>query len=302
MVERTLESQRRSWRQTLAGGLLRTARPKQWAKNLLVLAAPGAAGVLGDHVGTVALAFVAFCLASSGTYYLNDVADLEADRRHPLKRQRPIPSGVVSVRLAVAVGVGLILGALALAWALRPEFFGMVALYLAFTTAYSIWLKHLPIVDLAIVAAGFLIRAIAGGVAVDVPISRWFLIVASFASLFMVIGKRVSEGLLVEDELGGTRPALTAYSRSYLLSMATMTAGVTVTAYCLWAFEQAARTDFPWFELTIIPFVLAVLRYGLLIDAGRAGAPEDVLLSDRAMQVLSVAWAVAFAIAIHFGR
>jgi decaprenyl-phosphate phosphoribosyltransferase len=111
----------------------------------------------------------------------------------------------------------------------------------------------------------------------------------------------VSESFIVEEELGSTRSTLTAYSRSYLLSMATMTAGVTVTAYCLWAFEQSARTDFPWFELTIIPFVLAVLRYGLLIDAGTASAPEDVFLSDRAMQILSLSWAATFALAIHFG-
>jgi decaprenyl-phosphate phosphoribosyltransferase len=293
----------RTWRTTLAGGLLRAARPKQWMKNGLVLAAPAAAGVLdqGDALGNVLLAFVAFCLASSGTYYLNDVADIQADRADPVKRFRPIALGVVPRRLAVAVGVALVLSSLALALAVNLGFLGVLALYLAMTTAYSLWLKHLPIVDIGVVAAGFILRAVAGGVAVDVPISRWFLIVASFGSLFMVAGKRHGEQVRMGGEGGPARATLDAYTPAYLHSVWTMASAVTVTAYCLWAFEQSQRTSFPWFELTIIPFVLAILRYALVLEAGKAAAPEDVLIRDRSMQVLSVVWGLLFGLAIYIG-
>ena len=281
--------------------MLRAARPKQWAKNLLVFAAPGAAGVLGEEVGTTLLAFAAFCLAASGTYYLNDLADREQDRRHPRKSQRAIASGLVSLRLALPVGLILVAAGLALASAVNLEFLGIVALYLAFTTSYSLWLKHMPVLDIGVVAAGFVIRAVAGGVAVDVPISRWFLIVTSFASLFMVVGRRHAEQTLEDLEVGTTRTTLSAYSASYLHSVWTMAAAITVTAYCLWAFEQAEGVDFPWFELTIIPFVLAILRYALLLDAGRADQPEDVFLLDRPLQLMSLAWALGFGLAVYVG-
>jgi decaprenyl-phosphate phosphoribosyltransferase len=281
--------------------MLRAARPKQWTKNVLVFAAPGAAGVLGEELGTTLLAFCAFCLAASGTYYLNDLADREQDRRHPAKRQRAIAAGLVSPRLALAAGLALLAAGLAVAYAVNLAFLGTVALYLAFTTSYSVWLKHVPVLDIGLVAAGFVIRAVAGGVAVDVPISRWFLIVTSFASLFMVVGRRQAEQGRAGLVPGSTRTTLSTYSTSYLQSVSTMAAAITLMAYCLWAFEQAEGTDFPWYELTIIPFVLAILRYALLLDAGRADQPEDVFLSDRPLQFMAAGWAAGFALAVYVG-
>lgn len=292
---------RPAWQATLPGGLLRAARPKQWAKNLLVFAAPGAAGVLGDELGTAALAFAAFCLAASGTYYLNDLADLEADRRHPAKARRAIASGVVPTPAALAGGVTLIAAGVGLALVVSLEFCGVVGLYLTFTTTYSLWLKDIPVIETGMVAAGFVIRAVAGAVAVDVPISRWFLIVTSFAALFMVVGRRQAEQRVAAIEPGWARAGRVTYSSGYLQSVSTMAGAVAVTAYCLWAFEQAEGRDLPWYELTIVPFVLALLRYGLLADAGRAGQPEDVFLSDRTLQILSLVWCVAFGLAVYVG-
>jgi hypothetical protein len=183
---------------SLARSLLRTARPKQWAKNVLVFAAPGAAGVLNepDELARTLVAFVAFCLAASGTYFLNDALDADADRHHPVKRFRPIAAGHLGVGTAKVIAVVLMLAALGVS---APFNSGKLALvvggYIAITVSYSLWLKHEPVVDLGAVAAGFVLRAIAGGVATDVPLSDWFLIVAGAGSLFIVTGKRHAEQL-----------------------------------------------------------------------------------------------------------
>jgi decaprenyl-phosphate phosphoribosyltransferase len=289
------------WRSTLAGGLLRTARPKQWLKNVLVFAAPGAAGVLG-HVQPLLrslLTFVVFCLAASGTYFLNDTVDLAADRVHPTKR-RPVAAGVVGVGLARAVGVGLALAGLGLSAVLGWKLILVIAIYLAVQVAYTVWLKHEPILDLAAVAAGFVLRAIAGGVAVPVPISEWFLIVATFGSLFMVTGKRSAEHSTMGAEGGTHRAALTAYTGTFLRSILITSSTVTIAAYCLWAFEnQKALHHGIWFQLSIVPFVLAMFRYGFLLDQGLGGQPEDVVLNDRTLQVMAVLWAAVFALGVY---
>lgn len=290
-------------RPSLLTGLIRGLRPKQWAKNLLVAAAPGAAGVLteGPVLADVLVGIAAFCLVSSGTYYLNDIRDLEADRLHPDKRHRPIAAGVVPVRLAVVVAAALMLAGLGLAAVVSAGFLGVVVGYLALTTSYSIWLKHIAVIDIVAIASGFIMRAIAGGVAADVPLSRWFVIVASFGSLFVVSGKRHGEHIDLGAEGHEVRPTLGAYSRNYLQYVWTMTSGVTLTAYCLWAFEQSPDdTDIPFFELSIVPFACFILRYALLLDQGRGGAPEDIVLSDRTLQALTVVWVVIFGCAVQF--
>jgi decaprenyl-phosphate phosphoribosyltransferase len=284
-------------RPSVARGLLRALRPKQWIKNVLVAAAPGAAGVLtqSDSIGKVALAFVSFCMVSSATYLFNDVGDMEEDRRHPTKRNRPIAAGIVTPRLAVATGVVLGLGGFAIAFAIRPAFLAVVAGYFAVTVAYTIWLKHMAVFDIAVVASGFIFRAIAGGVAVDVPISRWFLIVTSFGSLFVVAGKRYSEHVTMGAEREATRSTLAAYSRDYLRYVYTMASAVTLGGYFLWAFEQSSHEGaIPWFELSIGPVVLGILRYALLLDEGHGGAPEDIALHDRPIQVLGLIWLILF--------
>ena len=282
--------------------VIRALRPKQWAKNVLVVAAPGAAGVLsqGDVLGKVALAFVAFCLVSSATYLLNDVRDLESDRLHPTKRHRPIAAGELAVPHAIALGVLLLAVGLAVAALVRLEFLIVAVVYVAITASYTMWLKHVAVVDIVAIASGFILRAVAGGVAADVPLSRWFLIVASFGSLFVVSGKRHGEHIDLGDEGAEVRPTLGAYSRNYLQYVWTMTSGVTVAAYCLWAFEMAPREEaVPFYELSIVPFVTFILRYAMLLEQGHGGAPEDVVLGDRTLLVLAALWAAVFGAGVY---
>jgi decaprenyl-phosphate phosphoribosyltransferase len=288
---------------SVAVGLLRSLRPRQWAKNVLVAAAPAAAGVLteADVLLDVALGIVAFCLVSSATYLLNDVRDAESDRLHPDKRHRPIAAGAVPPRIAVAVAGVLLVAGLAVALAVNLGFLGIVALYLAITSAYTLWLKHVAVVDIVTIASGFILRACAGGVAAGVPLSRWFVIVATFGSLFVVSGKRHGEHIDLGAEGHEVRPTLGAYSRSYLQYVWTVTSGITLMGYCLWAFEQSGtETELPLFELSILPFLTFMLRYAMLLDQGRGGAPEDLVLGDRALLVLGALWAIVFGLAVQF--
>ena len=282
--------------------LLRLARPKQWIKNVLVIAAPGAAGVLGEPkaLWQTFVAFVCFCLAASGTYYLNDALDVEADRRHPVKRFRPIASGEVAVRTAYAGAAVLLAASIAFSFLARWQLVLVVGAYIILTLSYSKWLKHEAVLDLACVAAGFVLRTVAGGVAVGVAISPWFLIVAGSASLFMVTGKRHAELVELGDAASGHRRALSMYSRSYLSYVRAVASSVTVLAYCLWAFEKSSAVGSEtWFELSIVPFVLGILRYALLLEQGQGGAPEEVVLSDRVLIGIGAVWAVLFAVAVH---
>ena len=282
---------------------LAEARPKQWIKNLLVFAAPGAADVLtqGPALLRSAGAFVCFCLAASGTYYLNDAADVDADRQHPTKRFRPIAAGEIGLGTARVVGGAALLGSIVLSFAINWHLAVVIGCYVALTTVYSTWLKHIAVVDVVAVAAGFVLRAIAGGVAVDVPISDWFFIVASFGSLFMVVGKRRAEAGELGSAAATTRSTLGAYSKDYLAQLQTVCIAVVLVGYCLWAFEKAALTDaaIPWFQLSIVPFALGILRYALLIDTGQGGAPEEVVLGDRALLAIGLLWLVVFAAGVY---
>ena len=292
--------------ESVAGGLLRAARPKQWAKNLLVFAAPAAAGVIdeAEPLADATIAFAAFCLAASGTYLLNDVADREADARHPTKRFRPIAAGVVPPRLATVVGILAILSGVAVGFVADWHVAVVVAIYVSVTTAYSYWLKDIVILDVVAVASGFVLRAIAGAAATGVPVSDWFFIVTSFGSLFVVTGKRQGEiGDLAEEEgtAGDVRATLDEYSPSYLAYLRTISSGVMFMAYCVWAFETAASASgsVPWFELSILPFVIAVLRYALLLDHGQGAAPEELFFADRPLQLAGLAWALTYGIAVY---
>lgn len=284
-------------------GLVFTARPRQWVKNVLVFAAPGAAGLLTDP-GVVAVAggaFVVFCLAASGTYFLNDALGVAADRLHPTKCQRPIAIGAVDVGVAKVVGAVLLVSSAVVALALAGWRLALVVgAYAAVQPLYSAWLRSVPIADLAVVASGFVLRAVAGAVAVGVPISRWFLIVTTFGSVFLVSGKRTAEHIDLGEQRGRHRSSLGRYSLRFLQHVRLVAASVTVTAYCLWAVEKAGAADGAiWFPLSILPFVLVVLRYALLLDAGKGGCPEELVFEDRFLQVLAVLWLMAVAAGVH---
>ena len=292
-------------RPSFARSLLRTARPKQWVKNVLVFAAPAAAGVLSepDQFARTMVAFVAFCLAASGTYFLNDAMDVEADRLHPTKRNRPVAAGYITTTQAKVVAVVLIVAALAISAPFNTgRLVGVVGAYVVVTVSYSLWLKHEPILDLGAVAAGFGLRAIAGGYATGVELSNFFLIVVGAGSLFIVAGKRHAELATLGDSSTSHRATLGEYSDSFLNYVRAVTSGVAITGYALWAFERADQVGNQfWFRLSIVPFVLGILRYALTVEQGGGGAPEEVVLGDRMLQVFGVLLFACFAIGVYAG-
>lgn len=286
---------------TTSPAWLRAIRPKQWVKNILVFSAPLAAGAILDlRVLTfAAIAFVTFALVSSAIYLINDIHDVVEDRLHPRKQFRPIAAGELSIPAAWAMA--LTLGALGLAggWLTNLYLGVTLSVYVVVQVVYSLWLKHLPIIDLAVVASGFLLRAVAGGVATGIVLSQWFLLVASFGSLFMVAGKRYSEFVVLGVE-AGTRKSLARYSDSYLRFAWTIAGTCVVMSYSLWAFEHRAGGPWgiPWSAVSIAPFTLAILQYAMRIDTGMAGEPEDIVIRDRVLQVLGGMWLVLVILAV----
>jgi len=291
------------------GGLVRGVRPGQWTKNLLVFAAPVAGGVITEWsvAGDAVVAFVAFCAAAGGTYLLNDARDVDADRHHPVKQHRPVAAGEVPVGVAYAVGATLVAVALLVAFSVTPSLGATVTAYLALTTLYSFGLKNVPVVELVAVAAGFVLRAIAGATATSLPLSDWFFIVTSAGALLVITAKREAE--LTRQHRSDadplerpTRQVLAAYTPGFLTSVRTIAAGLMLVAYCLWAFEGPATGTPPgdpagtnmWLQASIVPFAVVVLRYVLLADAGEGERPERLLVTDRVVVVAGALWAIIY--------
>ena len=272
----------------MTAALLRQARPKQWVKNLLVFAAPGAAGVLNQwpSLWRSVVIFIAFCLASSGTYYWNDLFDIKSDRNHPAKRYRPIASGELAVGTARLVGSLLLVAGIGLAATTRWQASLVVAAYVVLTSLYTTVLKHIAVVDLVAVASGFVLRAVAGAVATDVEMSKWFSLTISFASLFIVAGKRYAE-LRDLGEDAQTRSTLDDYSLGFLRIVLSVSCGAALVTYCIWAFDtrELASTTWPFYELSIIPMAIALLRYTLVLEQGHGAAPEEIFAHDRVLQI-----------------
>jgi decaprenyl-phosphate phosphoribosyltransferase len=281
--------------ENVVAGIVKAVRPRQWLKNLLVLAAPLAA--LGgnirydytDVLAKVLVAFVVFSLGASAVYLINDVRDVEADRQHPTKRFRPIAAGVVPEWLAYALAAGLGVASLAISWLVTPNLALVMAIYIGIQLAYCFGLKHQAVLDICIVSSGFLIRAIAGGVAANIPLSQWFLLVMAFGSLYMAAGKRYAEMQLAEHTGAKIRKALESYTSTYLRFVWTLSATAVVVCYGLWAFERDGHAG-SWFAVSMIPFTIAILRYAVDVDAGMAGEPEEIALRDRVLQLLALAW------------
>jgi 4-hydroxybenzoate polyprenyltransferase len=279
-------------------------RPRQWVKNLFVFAAVVFAQKLFTPLIWPALAaFVIFCGLSGAVYLINDVADLDKDRRHPTKRLRPIASGALPRSTAVLLGVLLVVSSLAAAFVLaRP--FGLVAAgYAVLLIAYSFWLKYLVIVDVLTVAVGFVLRAVAGAVVVDVDFSGWLIICTVLIALFLALGKRRHEYLSLADAAPDHRPILAEYSEGFLDQMIAVVTASTAMAYALYTMwpETVVKFHTRLLPLTF-PFVLyGIFRYlYLLYHLDLGGNPSDLLLSDRALLVNTVLWMVTL-IAIIYG-
>jgi decaprenyl-phosphate phosphoribosyltransferase len=287
----------------LVRALLLTARPRQWSKNVLVFGAPITSGVLLEPVPFIrtVLAFVAFCLVASGVYYVNDLVDRASDRAHPVKQRRPVAAGRLPLGLAWSTAALLLLGGLMLAaLGVGPRLAGVVGLYIALSLAYTFLLRAMVLLDIAAVAGGFVLRAVAGGVAVDVPLSSWFLIVACFGALFIAAGKRRSEHASLGAGRGEHRRTLEEYSDQFLRYIVGSSSTVTIAAYCLWAFEGEAGRSLQS-GLSIIPFVLGIYRYVMLMETGQGGTPEELLLRDRSLLVFGVSWVLLVGWGVYLG-
>lgn len=271
-----------------------SARPKQWTKNLFVLApAVFAASTETSDMGRLALAFTAFCLASSGLYLVNDVLDRHLDRRHERKRFRPIASGELSVGAAIVTAFA--------AWAMAAviivpagwEAGGLLALYVASTMAYSLRLKHVALLDVLIIAGGFVIRVAAGSYAVGATPSEWLLLCTMFLALFLGFGKRRHELLLLGDEADDHRPVLSVYTREIVDELLSASMIGALLSYAMYTFFSETAVEHKGLMLTIPFAVYGIFRYMLLVHTAKeGGSPEELLLADRPLQVTIALWGV----------
>jgi decaprenyl-phosphate phosphoribosyltransferase len=289
---------------TTDAAIIKTARPRQWVKNAPIVAALIAAGKVGSPsaIYTTVLAIVAFCLAASAGYYVNDSVDVRKDRLHPTKCRRPIAAGLLSPTFGIGMAIALAIAAIGVTTlAHRWQLTLCLVSYLALTASYSYRLKHIPVMDMATVAAGFLLRAITGAVAIGVTISNWFFLVALFGSLLVVAGKRVDEALSDHDSTA-TRAVLAHYPENFLNLMVGTSAGAVILTYCLMMTERAATLSGSgvWFEVSILPFVLIIFTYCLQVFTGRGGEPSELALKDRQLQVLGLIWLLTFAIGANW--
>jgi len=279
-------------------------RPRQWAKNGLLFVA--LAFTANFHqlplLAAATAAFAIFCALSSAGYLLNDVADVRADRLHPTKRLRPIASGRVPVPVARVTAVILVVGALAGAYALGPGFAMWALGYLIVTATYSAWLKHIVLLDVFAIAAGFVIRAAAGAVAIDVPISPRLYTATMLGALVVALGKRRAELLVLGERAAEHRSNLQGYSFELIDQLILVLSSATVVTYALYTFSAENMPRDHSMMLTIPIVLYGLFRYMLLARSEVVGAPEDVLYRDRPMQLTVLAWIVLAMTILYVAR
>jgi 4-hydroxybenzoate polyprenyltransferase len=282
-------------------------RPYQWTKNLLLFAALVFAGELGHpSQALVSLAaFAAFCLAASATYIFNDLLDIESDREHPKKRHRPLASGAMTPAAAWVLLVSLFGVAIAIAWAIRLEFLAALLAYVVLTLAYTLKLKHLMIIDVLAIALGFVVRAVAGALALNVPFSNWLVVCTLFLATFLGLSKRRQEILLLEEGAQSHRQVLQHYTVNYLDQLILIMASGTLITYTIYTCSpeviQRLGTDKLYVTL---PFVVyGLFRYLHLIHHETGGGdPSSTLIKDRPLGATVVLWALACALLIYLPR
>lgn len=284
--------------------LFKTMRPRQWTKNVFIFAAlvfDKQLFVVDSFLRTLA-GFLLFCLISSSVYIFNDLADVDADRQHPEKKNRPIASGKLSVNTAWAAGIVLVIFTLVFAYLLAPLFALIVGAYFVLNLAYSMSLKHISILDVLIIAAGFVMRVGAGVTLIAVErFSPWLYIVMFLLSLFLGFGKRRVELALLTDGAGSHRKVLDGYTLPLLNQYIMIVSGMTIIAYSLYTFSAPNVPENHSMMLTIPFMVYAIFRYLYLIEVEKAGGtPEEILLSDRPFQVSMLLWAVTVIIIFYF--
>lgn len=290
---------------TVVGGLIQACRPKQWTKNVLLffglifaLKLTNAALVERAFAG-----FLVFCLASSAIYLVNDLADVEKDRQHPKKRKRPLAARIITPTQTIALAVVLVVLSLAGSLALGPIFVGLTVTYVALMLVYSFQLKHIVLIDVFVLAAGFVIRAAAGAVAVHVPISPWLYLCTVLASLFLGLAKRRNEIVLLNNGAGSHRRILEEYSVPLLDQLIVIVTSSTVMAYSLYTFS-AENLPADHSMMLTIPFVLyGLFRYLYLVQLkGGGGSPDETLLTDRPLLACAVLWLLTATAILYWSR
>jgi 4-hydroxybenzoate polyprenyltransferase len=292
-------------RRTVIIEILKSLRPQQWIKNFFIFAPL----VFSQNLLNPPLlvktfeALVAFCLASSAHYIFNDLRDIEEDRRHPVKSERPLASGRLKKGPAVAALAVIGAAGLALSATINTPFLLIVFGYLVLQTAYSMWLKHVVILDVFVVAAGFLIRVVAGGLAIRVEISSWLLICTILLSLFLAMGKRRHELVLLDKDATSHRPILREYNTYLLDQMISVVTASTLVAYCLYTISEETVAKFGTRNLVFtVPFVLyGIFRYLYLIhQKAEGGTPEALIIRDKPLLADIFLWVAAAALILRF--
>jgi len=284
--------------------LLKTMRPKQWVKNVFIFAALTFDVKLFNvyYLTQTIAGFVLLCLISGTVYIINDLADIEKDRQHPKKRNRPLASGALSTRVALAAGVLVPLFALPLGFLLNPVFGAILAGYLLLQIAYSFWLKNVVIIDVMLIAAGFLLRVAAGVPLVEAErFSPWLYICMTLLALLIGFGKRRHELVLLQENANMHRQSLEEYNLSLLDHAISIVTASTLLAYALYTFSAPNLPPNHTMMLTI-PFVLyGIFRYLYLIHVkGMGGTPEEIALSDRPLQAAFVLWGLSVIVVMYF--
>ena len=284
--------------------LLKTMRPRQWTKNAFIfgpLIFDGKLFLQVDFLRTLA-GLVLFCLISSAVYIFNDLLDIEADRQHPIKRNRPIASGRLPVPVAVGAGAALSVVSIGLGWLLAWQFAAVLLAYFLMMLAYTKWLKHIPILDVLILAAGFVLRVHAGTTLFQVQrFSPWLYVVMSLLALYLGFGKRRAELVLLGADANNHRKVLEGYTIPLLDQYINIVSGMTIVAYSLYTFFRPDAPVNHTLMLTIPFVVYAIFRYLYLIHVRQAGGePEEILLSDRPLQLAVLLWGISVLIAFYF--
>ena len=281
----------------MINALLKTMRLRQWTKNGFVFFAlvfDQQLFVWGPFLRTLE-GFLLFCLISSAVYILNDIADVEADRTHPEKKHRPLASGTLPVMVALIAAIILAAIAISLGYLLSPAFALILALYLSINLLYSRWLKHIPILDVLIISSGFVLRVAAGVTLITVErFSPWLYMITILFSLYIGLGKRRAEMNLLAHGAGAHRKVLDGYTIPLLDQYITIVSGMTIVAYSLYTFSAPNLPENHSMMLTIPFVVYGIFRYLQLIQTGHAaGAPDEVALKDRPLQMTVVLWALS---------
>jgi decaprenyl-phosphate phosphoribosyltransferase len=287
-------------RQARGWALLRLSRPRQWHKAVMLFAAPAAAGALESPVVVLraAIAAAGFILLAVAIYAFNDIRDAPDDRRHPRKRLRPVASGAISPAVAAMFGVIAALLGLTIASSLGWPTFALATAYLVAQTLYVVGLKHVAVVDLIIVALGFVLRAASGGTATGLPVSQWFLLVSLFGAMFLVTGKRKAEHVAAGNAV--SRPVLAAYPASWLDQVMTVALLGTALSYGMWAFQYLGHDVYrELLAVSFLPFFTGLLRYALLVATGRGEEPEHELFRDRVLLAAGLTWASLLGIGLY---